>query len=117
MTLTMEDMKLAVKHGSYWLDENYPGWAQKIDVTNLHMRYCTTCVIGQAVMHKGYTEVVREAAGDFEDNQAWAVDNGFDIYTSDLLSPGFRNDYNEIMNSRYDTLETLWTEEVKNRLG
>jgi hypothetical protein len=42
-----EDLALAVKHGSVWLDEQDPTWAHKIEVEELVMASSHECVLGQ----------------------------------------------------------------------
>lgn len=94
MDFISEDMKLAVKRGSIWMDETYPGWAQGITLDKLKMISCENCIIGQTIQN--YYNLDPTLVGD------WAVDHGFN---TEGLSPEFRK------------LETLWTEEVKKRLG
>lgn len=104
-----EDAKIAVKRGIFWLDENHPGWAERIDLDQLEMAECETCVIGQAV--GDYTETIRNQAFNTRESVLWAVEHGFEW-------PGVAV-YNEAANPTYDysDLDTLWTEEVKKRLG
>lgn len=99
-----EDMRLAVKRGAHWLDENYPGWALKINLNNFSMLSCERCVVGQAI--GDYSLTIYNAASGSElwdiDSWHWAVNNGFD-------APGLEE-------SQYMELEILWTEQVKERL-
>lgn len=123
MDFINEDMKLAVKKGAYWLDENYPGWAQNIDTEKLEMAHCEKCVIGQAVMSKSYWAVIDEAEGSYRTQYAmqWAVENGFDANQDDVpVNDWYTDDgccLSELALSRYSGLETLWTDEVKKRLS
>lgn len=97
-----EDTLLAVKRGSYWLDENYPGWENSLNLKDLRMNSCNTCVIGQAV--GGYYDTVAIASGSdkySDDSHEWAVDHGFDSYNPRC----------------YGELEQGWTEVVTDRLG
>lgn len=120
MTFITEDMKLAVKNGSNWLDENYPGWASRINLDNLEMVNCDLCIIGQAAMDTGlhYWDVVDKVTdyAGIETGVAWAISNGFDI---DLDVDDIFTDSNEYTQDAIKVLaglETLWTEEVKKRL-
>lgn len=116
-TFINEDAKLAVKRGINWLDENYPRWASYIDITKLDMSECEECVIGQAVGE--YSQITRRAVGApsserYSSSAVWAVQHGFE-------SPGTIV-YQEITGDRsasygYKELDTLWSEEVRKRLG
>lgn len=44
-TTTVEQEQ--VRRGSEWLDENHPGWEDKIDLTTLDLKYCSRCILGQ----------------------------------------------------------------------
>jgi hypothetical protein len=111
-----EDVALAVRRGASWLDENYPNWANRIDLSKLSMNNCSYCVIGQAV--GDYYDSIQNAAdsdyaGD-SDSQAWAREHGFEAID-------FCEDYHEYDSAKelsyYRSLEVLWTDEVKKRLG
>lgn len=122
MTFITEDMKMAVKSGSVWMDENYPGWAHRIDVAELEMANCDLCVIGQATMDLGYWHVIEGATGNEGMGAAidWAQDNGFDadsrkVPPGEWLDEG--GDLSQVAKDMYFGLETLWSEEVRNRLG
>lgn len=120
MTVIMnEDAVLAVKRGAYWLDENHPGWVRKINLASLDMKLCNTCVIGQAV--GDYYDTIRGAVtADHDDSigaDEWAVENGFcspGVYGPEV---GSYRSYREVDDAYYGALETLWTEEVRKRLG
>lgn len=95
-----EDVKLAVKKGAVWLDENYPDWVGSISLYDLDMAECSDCIIGQVI-------------GDYNDligpkqTFAWAVEHGFEA----------RADYVRDIMDEYRNLETVWTAEVEKRLG
>lgn len=36
-----------VAAGAAWLDQNRPGWADRIDLDRLHMRNACRCILGQ----------------------------------------------------------------------
>lgn len=99
-----EELKLAVKHGVEWLDENHPGWERKINLRALDMNDCEHCVIGQAV--GDYWNTISNAAGPYTYNDLpWSVAHGFDVES------GHERPH------QYKDLEVLWTEVVKERLG
>lgn len=113
-----ENAKLAVKHGIDWLDENHPGWVNKIDLNTLYMSDCGNCVIGQAVGE--YRTSIDKASGTsyagFGTNKEatiWAVEHGFEsprvsYYEERSEAPGAYG---------FDELDALWAEEVTKRLG
>jgi hypothetical protein len=105
-----EETVLAVKKGANWMDENYPGWALSINLSELDMSNCDSCIIGQAAMDAYWriTDNAASAAGYYEHPHEWADEHGFDaayIYDPDKRLNVFRY------------LEDLWTDEVKKRLG
>lgn len=115
MDFIHEDAILAVKRGVYWLDENHPGWAQDINLEMLDMSACTDCVIGQAV--GSYSNTINIAAtGNADDwnhrvSTQWSVDHGFEF-------PGVVAYSNsDPINYGYEELDTLWSDEVRKRLG
>lgn len=87
-----EDLRLAVKNGTYWLDENVPGWRMLADVNTLEMSSGCSCVLGQVFRndfemvqeYDGFGYGVTLATGLLDNNSAdersaWASENGFDI--------------------------------------
>ncbi len=101
-----EEIRLAVKRGIHWLDEEHPSWAQKINLKRLKMDNCYQCIIGQAV---GNFSGVTHAASASGPSQ-WAIEHGFQApycYYRDGLS----------LYEYYERLEALWTGEVQRRLG
>jgi hypothetical protein len=117
MDFIHEDAILAVKRGIYWLDENHPGWAQDINLDELDMSECTDCVIGQAVGSYSYT-INKAATGDANewDHAAatqWSVEHGFEYPgTLAYANPGYA-----APSYGYRELDTLWSDEVRKRLG
>lgn len=107
-----ENMKLAVKRGAYMLDENVPRWAELIRLEDLEMDDCVSCIVGQAIGN--YGQAIAQLSGIDEYSHKcfdWAIDHGFDI-PQEMFSQG------DGTGSRaYRQLETLWTEEVRKRLG
>lgn len=110
----MEDLKLAVKNGAYWLDENHPGWASKIELENLEMDDCENCIVGQAIGE--YSSTCRLAAGvdSYAGRMVWSVANGFDVPEAIMKGEDISLDR---MYEQYRTLETLWTDQVQDRLN
>ncbi len=107
-----EDAKLAVKRGIYWLDENHPGWEKKIDLDTFDISECSSCVVGQAI--GDYNESIRDASGvNYPEYLGWAVEHGFESPVAMQYSMGISTN----VSYGYSEIETLWTEEVKSRLG
>jgi hypothetical protein len=110
-----EDMKLAVKKGAYWMDENHPGWASNIKLNELDMGSCEKCIIGQSIRNMDFFAVIEDVAGS-DYMVEWAETHGFDAPTADLPCVNF-SAYDQELYARYHKLDTLWTEEVHKRLG
>lgn len=92
-----EETRLTVKRGAVWMDQNYPGWAQRINLSNLDMGDCEACIIGQTI----------GTYDNFEpEGFSWAVDHGFDVGAAASI---------ETIILAYSNLESCWTEEVHNR--
>jgi hypothetical protein len=105
-----EDAVLAVKNGIYWLDENHPDWAYKIDINQLDMSGCRDCIIGQAV--GDYTDIITDAGNGDALGNDWSVEHGFERPSVLAYShPDHPITYG------YKELDTLWSEEVQKRLG
>lgn len=106
-----EDMILAVKSGAYFLDENYPGWAAKIDFDRFEMDNCQRCIVGQAIGDYGLA-IAKACGGEVygHESNEWAVEHGFDVTMQAY-------DESECGLEAYSELETLWTDQVRDRLG
>jgi len=122
MDFTDEDVRLAVKHGVSWLDENHPHWMDRVDLSQLSMQSCVDCVIGQAV--GDYYEVIAREAGI--NQHSWAIDHGFqapDYYPTSREGETWserdaRYDRSNSQTSRYYTkLEKFWGEVILEREG
>ena len=107
-----EDMKLAVKRGAYMLDQKMPEWAELIRLEDLEMDDCGSCVIGQAVGDYGRGIAQLSGLKDYSREAFdWAIEYGFDL-SDEMFDHGDGTGYRA-----YRQLETLWTEEVRKRLG
>lgn len=75
-----------VQNGATWLDENEPGWAQRIDPVALNIESCARCILGQ--LYGDYINAPEDAwAGVGERN---AVERGFS-YDPQADDPGADN--------------------------
>lgn len=74
-------MKIAnrIEAGAKLLDENYPGWANKIDLDLLNLSRCDDCVLGQLHprAHHPFQRGLKKIGVNYED--AWRC--GFDTRT------------------------------------
>lgn len=105
-----EDYILAVKRGAYWMDENHPDWAQRIELDCFQMDDCQECIVGQAIGDYGTS--IAKASGSHSWSKVgndWAVEHGFDVPMK-----AYEDDAEY---EAYLDLETLWTEQVRDRLG
>lgn len=105
-----EDAKMAVKRGIYWLDENHPGWAQRIDLGTLEMSECQDCVIGQAIGDYG-ENIVKASGVEYPASARWSIEHGFESPVVFAMNDGLEVNYG------YRELDILWSEEVQKRLG
>lgn len=106
-----EDMQLAVKKGAYYMDNHMPNWASAINFDRFEMNNCHLCIVGQAIGDYGI--VISRACGQkpfSKEANEWAVEHGFDAPTA-----AFEESEDAV--DCYRELETLWTEQVKERLG
>lgn len=103
-----EDTMLAVKKGATWLDNYHPGWAKKINIDELDMNNCNQCIIGQAVCNYFdlYTKDTH-AGWDYQAIEDWAIDYGFQA----------PDGTDESQYQKFSNLETVWSDEVRKRLG
>lgn len=56
--------------GAAWLDQEMPGWANRIDTETLWLGSCTQCVLGQLYGHIDKCPHTEEQ---------WEDDNGFNL--------------------------------------
>lgn len=50
-----------IERGVEWLNENYPGWVNKIDLKQLEMVNCFSCVLGQ--LYRDFFDAPTEVSG------------------------------------------------------
>ena len=113
-----EDIILAVKRGAYWFDENHPDWARKINLDELDMAQCDRCIIGQAI--GDYAIAITEMFSSFSIGNAWAMEHGFQRPDTKCYEESMYSDWDEYRaesEAFYIALETVWSDEVKKRLG
>lgn len=101
-----EDIKLAVKRGAAWLDENDPEWVQKIQLETLKMSDSGQCILGQTRGH--YAMAISKICGD--EHFPWANEHGFNLSEEELDEKPIGDIYRG-----YRKLDQAWTEYIKNR--
>lgn len=66
-----------VAAGAEWLDANYPGWADRVDIVLLDIRDCEDCVLGQLAgnyWHAPLFSDIAATADDVPDGAPWHAD-------------------------------------------
>lgn len=89
------------RRGAELLDRKMPDWANRIDLDNLDMGSCTSCVIGQALGCFGPAAVEGLGLDWYSHDDAW---HGF---TGGPISESVP----------YGDLEAAWAAEVRRRRG
>ncbi len=93
MTFGQREADRAVRSGADWLDQEFPGWVDRIDLDEFDITFCRTCIMGQL------TGLYRPRAHD--------------------ETLGFRppwDDY-ERVDARYARLAKAWTRTILRRRG
>ena len=94
-----------VERGALLLDDNMPGWADKIDLDRLNIAVGSLCILGQLFSPEveedwmGFSQGMTRLLGDENDTYAEAVYHGFDGEPGD-----------------YHGLTLAWECEIINRL-
>ena len=125
--MRIETMKERVANGARWLDENFPGWTERIDPATLHLSDGMHCICGQVFAEevKGvdnldgfrYAEktLLTEANGWIESKYPKGeIQRGTDV----AMSLGFLTteqdayDYDEYA---YEHLQNVWIDLLRSR--
>jgi len=121
-----KDLERRVLAGARKLDSELPGWERKIDLSQLELRDCQLCVLGQLFNTKaeesgyasGYTygldTLMIELAASDEENEFGAITCESEQLAFESMGYNLENGY--IMNSEeYDLLNEKWTQFIKDR--
>lgn len=113
MTTIEETAAKAVAAGMVWLDENAPGWRDKIDIEALDVADCQLCVLGQ--IYGDYSNAPPSAR--YGENAHWAdadaaadwlaPSRGFDHGWADRKATGDRSFL------RYANLNEAWRKALR----
>lgn len=85
-------MKRRVSNGITWLDENRPGWLERIDLDALDLGSPCRCILGQEWLHenpdwieKGFESLAFEEAveewNSWNGDPDWDAEMGFELYS------------------------------------
>lgn len=103
-----------VSEGAQWMDENRPGWYERINLDELDMRRGDRCILGQ--IDGLYETSLTKMFGTSESKPAkvWAVEKGFNnrYIISDAAT---RYHYTNNMEYWY-ALRKAWEVQVQDRL-
>lgn len=81
--MTVEEFIPRAEKGAEWLDKVVPGWFNRINVQQLDMNSCTSCVLGQACGY--YWNVINVIdpkhglTGPEKSVSPWSIEHGFAI--------------------------------------
>lgn len=79
-TATVElDIEERVELGAAWLDENRPGWLDRIDLDTLSVEHCDLCILGQ--IYGDYCDAPDEAKYASIGDATPSRDRGFNAYS------------------------------------
>ena len=74
--------KKQIAKGVGWLNDNYPGWYNGVDVKRLEMSSCFNCVLGQLFGHYAFGKTKLPS----EDNMCLAgIEHGFSVDLSNMM--------------------------------
>ncbi|HYE80030.1 MAG TPA: hypothetical protein VEI97_18785 [bacterium] len=107
--ITQEMARERVARGAALLDEQAPGWAEKVNVGWLDMSYATRCVLGQ--LYGNYDAgmaVLFPVLGRFVFTRAWKGQ----AYGFFLYGPK----YGAVTEANYRALQEAWVEAIADRV-
>ena len=112
--MTLNDARAVVEKGARFLDENEPGWVDKINLDELDMGNCTCCILGQVGdrpvgnRYEDYFDLLtryRQQHGEFSPAQF-----GFDLWPYEPTVDG-PHVYGRSA-KLYRILKSAWTERI-----
>lgn len=91
-----EGIAARVARGAAWLDENMPGWEQKVDLAKLDLYNCLQCILGQVSnVRFGYLRIVLSMGED------WAILHGFNDHCGNMSL--LNEAWTTLIKERFDT--------------
>jgi hypothetical protein len=93
-----------VARGAAWLDEKYPQWFTKIDLSILDLGDCTQCVLGQvytgvipaAEQGQVLAQAIRSVTQGWPDAQEWADDYRLQVLSNQMGGYHILTDFHEL---------------------
>lgn len=100
----MSDIAARVARGAAWLDEKYPSWYSKIDLSILDLGNCTQCVLGQVytgvipVAEQGQVlaQAIALVTSGYEDSDEWAKEYADEVASGQFGGYQILSDFHEL---------------------
>lgn len=101
----MSDAKKRVQKGIWWLDENHPGWVDKVDLFGFNFNYTDKCVLGKLnIFQETRDKIGKELMFEY----------GFDVCTNEYIDTHIlAKDLNEEWKLQIGLLQNKSVEPVK----
>lgn len=102
----MNEVTDRVARGAAWLDDKYPQWYSKIDLSTLDLSNCTMCVLGQVYTGVIPTEeqgqilaqAIRSVVEAFPDGEEYAEEYRLEVLTGSYGGYQILTDFHELPN-------------------
>lgn len=100
----MNDIADRVARGAAWLDEKYPQWFDKIDLSILDLSNCTQCVLGQvytgaipaAEQGQVLAQAIAQVTHGWPDAVEWAQDYRLQVASGEFGGYQILTDFHEL---------------------
>lgn len=100
----MSDVAERVARGAAWLDEKYPQWFDKIDLSTLDLSRCTECVLGQvytgvipaAEQGQVLAQTIAQVTQGWPDADEWAQDYRLQVASGEFGGYQILTDFHEL---------------------
>ena len=73
-----EEVNVRVRNGARWLDENFPGWVDRIDLETLNLANSESCICGQVFEQKSNNSITSVGLYWSSDGYDYAFTHLFD---------------------------------------
>jgi hypothetical protein len=100
----VSDVAERVARGAAWLDEKYPQWFDKIDLSTLDLSRCTQCVLGQvytgvipaAEQGQVLAQTIAQITQGWPDADEWAQDYRLQVASGEFGGYQILTDFHEL---------------------
>lgn len=100
----MSDIAARVARGAAWLDEKYPQWYSKIDLSILDLGNCTQCVLGQvytgvipaAEQGQVLAQTIAQVTNGWPDADEWEQDYRLQVASGEFGGYQILTDFHEL---------------------